>query len=297
VPASSANLGPGFDTLGLALARYDELELFALANTSVRVRVSGEGAATAPDDDHLVITVLRRALDLVGAPQMGFDLVCENRIPHGRGLGSSAAAVVAGIVLARTLIAEPEALSDEIALRLACEFEGHPDNAAPALLGGATIAWLSSGGARAVRYEVMSQLDPVVLIPTSQLVTRQARAALPTVVPHVDATHAAAHSALLVHAMSRDLTLLFEATEDRLHQQYRAAVMPETFQLVRELRAEGVAATISGAGPSVLVLTHLARSEQDLDICHRVVQQTVDHAHWRMLRPGVAVSGATGEQL
>ena len=151
VPATSANLGPGFDALGIALGLYDELEVRALASPGVTVEVTGEGAGQVPDDEqHLVVSSLRAALDQVGASQTGLHLVCHNRIPHGRGLGSSAGAVVAGIVAARGLIAEPEALSDDVAIDLAGRIEGHPDNAAPAVLGGATLAWSDDGRFRAI---------------------------------------------------------------------------------------------------------------------------------------------------
>ena len=151
VPATSANLGPGFDAFGIALGLYDELEVRALASPGVTVEVTGEGAGQVPDDEqHLVVSSLRAALDQVGASQTGLHLVCHNRIPHGRGLGSSAGAVVAGIVAARGLIAEPEALSDDVAIDLAGRIEGHPDNAAPAVLGGATLAWSDDGRFRAI---------------------------------------------------------------------------------------------------------------------------------------------------
>src|SRR5450830_563387 len=141
VPATSANLGPGFDALGLALALHDDLDVRALGSAEVVVEVTGEGAGEVPlGEDHLVVRALRLALDHVGAPQTGLHLTCTNRIPHGRGLGSSAAAVVAGILAARALVADPEALDAEVALHLATELEGHPDNAAPAILGGATVA-------------------------------------------------------------------------------------------------------------------------------------------------------------
>src|SRR5690625_3266345 len=151
VPATSANLGPGFDAFGLALSIWDDIHLHAIAGETT-VHITGEGAGTLPSgEDHLIVRALRVALDYVDAPQAGFILHCENRIPHGRGLGSSAAATVAGLLLARGLISEPEALTDDCLLTLATEFEGHPDNAAPAIFGGATIAYVSEGAARAAK--------------------------------------------------------------------------------------------------------------------------------------------------
>ncbi|MCC2322865.1 homoserine kinase [Cellulomonas xiejunii] len=269
VPATSANLGPGFDALGLALGLHDELEVRALGTADVRVEVQGEGAGAVPDDEtHLVVRALRVALDHVGAPQTGLHLVCHNRVPHGRGLGSSAAAVVAGILAARGLVAEPEALDDDVALALATQLEGHPDNAAPALLGGLTVAWTEDPGAapaapagahgpgpvRAVRLAVHGDLQPVAIVPPGHLSTRAARGVLPDQVPHADAAWQAGRAALLVEALGRRPDLLLAATGDRLHQGYRREVMPASLALVEALRARGVAAVVSGAGPTVLVL-------------------------------------------
>lgn len=257
VPATSANLGPGFDALGLALALYDDVEVRALGSAEVVVDVVGEGAQDVPSgDDHLVVRALRHALDHVGAPQTGLHLTCRNRIPHGRGLGSSAGAVVAGILAARALVAEPESIDDDVALRLATELEGHPDNAAPALLGGATVAWSDepSGRVHAARLAVHGSVAPVVVVPGTRLATSHARGVLPVTVPHGDAAFQAGRAALLVEALGRRPDLLLPATEDRLHQGYRRPVMAESMALVDALRARGVPAVVSGAGPTVLVL-------------------------------------------
>ncbi|MBD8080084.1 homoserine kinase [Cellulosimicrobium arenosum] len=264
VPATSANLGPGFDALGIALASYDVLDVRALASDEVVVDVEGEGAADVPrDETHLVVRALRAALEVAGAPQTGLHLSCVNRIPHGRGLGSSAAAVVAGIVAARALVADPSVLDDDATLRLASNLEGHPDNAAPAILGGATVAWGAGGaGARAVRLELHPDLCLTALVPSARLATSHARGVLPDRVPHADAAFNAGRSALLVEALSRRPDLLLDATEDRLHQGYRSDVMPTTYELVQSLRAEGVAATVSGAGPTVLVLCEAADADR-----------------------------------
>jgi len=265
VPATSANLGPGFDALGLALALYDEIEVRALGSPGVTVEVTGEGAGEVPDDErHLVVRALRLGLDHAGAPQAGLHLVCRNRIPHGRGLGSSAAATVAGLVAARALVSEPEALSDDVVVALATTFEGHPDNAAPAVLGGATVAWeepaagTGSGTVGTARLEVHPDVVPVALVPTVALSTAAARGVLPASVAHGDAAFQAGRAALLVHALGRRPELLLAATADRLHQEYRRAVMPESLAVVDALRARGVAAVVSGAGPTVLALTRRA---------------------------------------
>lgn len=306
VPATSANLGPGFDSLGLALGLYDDLEVRALGSPDVVVEVTGEGLGEVPTgESHLVIRAVRLALDAVGASQTGLHLRCTNRIPHGRGLGSSASAVVAGILAARGLIADPEALDDHLALRLATELEGHPDNAAPAILGGATIAWTESGGPRAVRVATHAGLTPVVLVPSTRLATSRARSVLPAVVPHADAAFAAGRAALLVEALSRRPDLLFAATEDRLHQSYRRAVLPDSLALVDALRARGVAAVVSGAGPAVLVLTEAdpgagAVPEPDAatpaDGAIAAVFGGV-MGGWRLLRPGVDDGGARVERI
>ena len=256
VPATSANLGPGFDALGLALELVDDLELEATTG-GVEILARGEGADSVPTgEEHLVVRALRRGLDHAGAPQVGVRLRSTNRIPHGRGMGSSAAATVAGLLLARGLVAEPDALDDDTVLQLACEFEGHPDNAAPALLGGVVLSWMRGQQARSIPLSVADGvLRPLILLPRITLSTHVARSLLPAEVPHGDAVHNAARSALLVHALAAgDRDLLLEATEDRLHQEQRAPGMPQSVELMRVLRQEGVPAVISGAGPAVMVL-------------------------------------------
>ena len=298
VPATSANLGPGFDALGLALGLVDEIEVRALGSDEVRVHVEGEGADEVPGDaTHLVVRAIRHALEHVGAPLTGLELTCRNAIPHGRGLGSSAAAVVAGILAARGLVADQEALDDDVALSLATDLEGHPDNAAPALFGGLTVAWTPAGAARAVRVPVDARIAPVVLVPSTRLATKKARGVLPAQVPHADAAFNAGRAALLVEALSREPSLLLDATEDRLHQDHRAVVMPETLALVRALRAKGVAAVVSGAGPTVLVLARSGPSgETDADAAIAEVFGP-SMGVWQVRRPGIADVGASVERL
>lgn len=296
VPATSANLGPGFDALGLALGRHDTIEVRALGSPGARVEVEGEGAGEVSDgEDHLVVRALRAAIDVVGAPQTGLHLLCDNRIPHGRGLGSSAGAVVAGIAAARALIADPEALDDELVLALATEFEGHPDNAAPAILGGATISWLTADGVRARRFEVHDDVEPWVLVPHERLATSHARGVLPAHVPHADAAFNAGRAALLVEALSRAPELLLDATADRLHQHYRAGVMAASASLVDELRDAGLAAVVSGAGPTVLVLARAS----DPDVSRTVLEAALARRGdaWRLWRPGIASTGVRTERL
>lgn len=256
VPATSANLGPGFDALGLALGLYDDV-VVQVTDAGLQVDVAGEGAQTVKRDKrNLVVTALYAAFDAMGGRPRGLQVVCANRIPHSRGLGSSAAAIVAGITAARALVVGgAERLDDAAALRLAARLEGHPDNVAACLLGGLTVAWQDEAGARAVRLEPSPDLGAAVYIPTATSSTAKARALLPEQVPHADAAANAARSALLVPALTRRPDLLLAATEDKLHQPYRAPAMPRTASLVAKLRDGGLPAVVSGAGPTVLVLT------------------------------------------
>ncbi|MFD4208547.1 homoserine kinase [Micromonospora tulbaghiae] len=258
VPATSANLGPGFDALGLALGRHDDVTA-EVTGGGVRVSVTGEGAGELPSDErHLIVTAMRATFDALGAQPAGLALECVNRIPQARGLGSSSAAIVAGVLAARALVADGEQrLDDDAALRLAAELEGHPDNVAPCLLGGFTIAWTEPGGARAVSLPVAPAVRPTVFVPAERGLTSAARAALPATVPHADAASNAGRAALLVHALTADPALLLPATVDRLHQDQRAPGMPATAALVAALRAADVAAVVSGAGPTVLALSEV----------------------------------------
>ncbi|MEV1332559.1 homoserine kinase [Micromonospora costi] len=258
VPATSANLGPGFDALGLALGLHDDVAA-EIAPAGVRVTVTGEGAGELPGDEgHLVVRAMRAAFGRLGGEPSGLVVECVNRIPQARGLGSSSAAIVAGVLLARALVADGDSrLDDAAVLRLAAELEGHPDNVAPCLLGGFTLAWTEPAGARAVTRRVADGVRPTVFVPAERGLTAAARAALPATVPHGDAALTAGRAALLVHALTVEPALLFPATVDRLHQDYRAAGMPGTAALVSALRAAGVAAVVSGAGPTVLALSDL----------------------------------------
>jgi homoserine kinase len=264
VPATSANLGPGFDTLGLALGLYDEV-MVRIADSGLKVDVAGEGADTvARDEGHLVVRAMRRAFERLGARPPGLELVCANRIPHARGLGSSAAAICAGIVAARALTVGAT-LTDDAVLRLATEMEGHPDNVAACLRGGFTIAWLDQAGeisdasaasAQALRVDPAASVRAVAFVPAEGLSTEVARGLLPKLVPHADAARTAGRAALLTAALTQGRAdLLLAATEDRLHQGYRAPAMPASAALIEALRAAGHAAVVSGAGPTVLVLT------------------------------------------
>jgi homoserine kinase len=254
VPATSANLGPAFDCAGVALTCHDVVE-FSTPSNGLKVAVTGEGFDSLPGtEDHLVVRAFRAACAELGWSPSGLRVVATNEIPQGRGMGSSAAAVVAGVLGAWALCPDVATIDGDAVLRLSTELEGHPDNVAPCLFGGATLSWLTDGGARAARLEVSDEIRPVVLVPGSTLSTRVARGLLPDAVPHADAAFNAGRAALLVHALTQDPALLLEATEDRLHQRQRGAAMPHSLALVDRLRAAGHAAVVSGAGPSVLVL-------------------------------------------
>jgi homoserine kinase len=320
-PASSANLGPGFDALGLALSLHD-VAVARVTGGGLDIEVSGEGSETAAAGEaHLVVRAMRAAFDVLGGQPPGLSLRSLNAIPHGRGLGSSAAAIVTGILTARGLARDGAVLlPDDAVLALAASLEGHPDNVAACLHGGLTISWtaLSPGpgyrpapvpagpgyrpapdpvgpgygpdlepagpgyrpapdpagspaldpgrrgdgsapaappGPRVVRLPVLEEIRPVVFVAEESLATQTARGALPAAVPHRDAAANAARSALLVAALIRVPEVLFDATQDFLHQPYRASVMPRTADLLARLRAAGVAAVVSGAGPSVLAFT------------------------------------------
>ena len=255
VPATSANLGPGFDTLGLALSVYDELVVTELAGDALEIRVTGEGAASVPmDASHLVVRAMAHAFASVGRALPGVRLEAVNAVPHGRGLGSSGAAVVAGLLAAKGLLEPKVVLDADALLRMATELEGHPDNVAPALFGGLTIAWVDESGPQHKKLLVHRGVSPLVLVPEFTMSTSVARSLNPLHVPREDAVFNVSRSALLIAALTQSPELLLAATEDKLHQNYRAQAMPETDRLVRALRAEGFAAVVSGAGPSVLVL-------------------------------------------
>jgi homoserine kinase len=259
VPATSANLGPGYDSLGLALDLRDVVTA-EVVDSGLEIVVSGVGADEVPRDErHLVHRAMTSAFEAMGCPPPGVRLHCRNQIPHGRGLGSSSAAIVAGVCAARGLVAGGSLLmDDEAVFTLAAEIEGHPDNVAPALLGGFTIARAEDGGFHAATVAVDPRVQVVVFVPPDPVETKVARGLLPSVVPHADAAANAGRAALLVAALTRQPELLLPATEDFLHQRYRRPAMPDSLALVEELRADGVAAVVSGAGPTVLAFTDAA---------------------------------------
>ncbi len=291
-PASSANLGPGFDALGLALSLYD-VTVARVTEGGLHLDVSGEGAGTAEaGEQHLVVRAMRATFDRLGGQPPGIGLRSLNSIPHGRGLGSSAAAIITGILAARGLVPDGAAqLPDDAVLALATDLEGHPDNVAACLAGGLTIAWIpDSGQPRLVRLPVAEQIRPVVLVPDEVLATATARAVLPAAVPHRDAAANAARSALLIAALTRVPGVLFDATQDYLHQSYRAGAAPRTADLLARLRAAGVPAVVSGAGPSVLAFL-VADAEPGPDLVDSIAAET--GIRWRISPLDIDRYGAT----
>ncbi|KKC02353.1 homoserine kinase [Mycobacterium nebraskense] len=261
VSASSANLGPGFDSIGLALSLSDEI-VVETTDSGLVVLVEGESAEQVPrGPDHLVVRAVECGLRAVGVRAAGMVVRCRNAIPHSRGLGSSAAAVVGGLAAANGLVAQADSkpLSDTQLIQLSSEFEGHPDNAAAAVLGGAVVSWIDRSGDRP-RYSAVSvRLHPDIrlycAIPQERSLTAETRVLLPAQVSHDDARFNVSRAALLVVALSERPDLLMPATEDVLHQPQRAPAMPASAEYLRLLRRHNVAATLSGAGPALIALS------------------------------------------
>lgn len=261
VSASSANLGPGFDSLGLALHLCDEI-VVETTDSGLVVVVEGEGADQVPlDAGHLVVRAVQRGLRAVGAEAPGLVVRCRNAIPHSRGLGSSAAAAVGGLAAVNGLVAQADStpLSVDQLIQLSSEFEGHPDNAAAAVLGGAVVSWIDrtggSPGYRAVPLRLHPDIRLFCAIPEERSLTAETRVLLPAHVSHDDARFNVSRAALLVVALTERPDLLMAATEDVLHQSQRAPAMPASAEYLRLLRRHNISATLSGAGPSLIALT------------------------------------------
>jgi len=290
VPATSANLGPGFDTLGLALALYDELEVSVRDEPGATVEVIGVGEGEVPtDESNLVVRAIAHTFDAVGVPLPGLYLRARNNIPHGRGMGSSGAAIVSGIMAAKGLLEGVVDLDAQQLLALANDMEGHPDNVAPALFGGLTIAWVTPDGPRFKKLIVHRGVSPLVLVPEHVMSTALARSLQPESVPHEDAVFNLSRSALLVAALIQSPELLHAATEDKLHQSYRASAMPETDRLITLLRENGFAAVVSGAGPSILVLG----SDPSQRLAAAKLVEESAQTRWQPLMLAVDFKGAT----
>lgn len=343
VPATSANLGSGFDTVGLALDYHDEL-IFTLsddpADTDAHVIIEGEGARTLPrDETHLVVSTFRRACRTFGLGRLGFTLEAHNRIPQARGMGSSAEAIVAGIAAGAAFAQEGE-LNRSAIFDLAATIEGHPDNVAPAVFGGLTVSWDFStaegvgsvpipggeplhGGFHTVNYPVDPAITAAVFVPDYELSTEKARQALPATLPYRDAVYNVSRVGLLPAAMNPGAlaaattssdgsdadggvaasvtpsalaatanTLLYTATQDKLHQPYRAALMEPSWNLIERFRSHGYAAAVSGAGPCVLVL-HYGDAREAIDA---IAAEDLASGHWRVLHLPIDTTGVTVER-
>ncbi|MBW3092420.1 homoserine kinase [Bifidobacterium sp. 82T10] len=320
VPATSANLGSGFDTVGLALDYHDELTFTLSAdpsNRAAQVLIYGEGEDTLPrDETHLVVSTFRRACQTFGLGRVGFILEAHNNIPQARGMGSSAEAIVAGIAAAAAF-AHDDDLNRDAVFELAAAIEGHPDNVAPAVYGGMTVSWNFDtaegvgsvpipggeplhGGFHTVKYRVDPKIRTAVFVPDYELSTEKAREALPAAVPYKDAVFNVSRVALMAAAMnpgalaasSDPNALLFAATQDRLHQPYRKDLMTPSWELIKALRARGYAAMVSGAGPCVLVLHY----GDEAEAIEHVAGDRLSDGHWRVLHPTVNAKGVEIER-
>lgn len=294
VPATSANLGPGYDSLGLALALHDTLTVESLETDELLFELSGEGAETLPRDaSHLVIRAMEAAFERLGYRHGGLKIIAENVNPHGRGLGSSASAVVAAVSAANALVPDAAQRGRDWILQLTSELEGHPDNVAPAIFGGLALSWQDSDQYSSTCASVVESVIPIVAVPDFELATEAARALLPASVGHHAAAMNSGRAALLIHALTQKPEFLLAGTEDFLHQSYRAQAMRPSAALLAALRQAGYAAVVSGAGPTVLVLANgEANATAVLDFIEAFKESSTPDITWRVLKLAVDVEGA-----
>jgi homoserine kinase len=319
VPASSANIGPGFDSIGLALGIWDECVATVTAEPGLRIDIEGEGAGEVPRDELNLIyrSMLGAWQELQAQPPAGLHLSCSNAVPQCRGEGSSATSIVAGVVAAQGLwdiatgpgrserlgggddrsgagiLADPDGGFDTVFTNnLAAAMEGHPDNSSASVFGGMTLSWTDDTDPtqiHSIRLAVSGDVIPLVFVPAAKLSTATARAVLPAQVPHASAALNSARAGLLVEAVTRRPDLLLAATREWLHQEQRRPAFPHSMALLDLLRGRGHAAAISGAGPSVLVLTTAAHLQD--------ARAAGDQAVWQVLQPGIPATGASLERL
>ncbi|WP_153502806.1 homoserine kinase [Cumulibacter manganitolerans] len=255
IPATTANLGPGFDCMGLSLAIYDTVSVEAAAGERDEVVIEGIGADTLPrDGTHMVLATMRELFALEGWQVPPVRLSCHNRIRHGQGLGSSASAIVAGLLTGK---AYAETLGYDVhdvdLVQIGSDIDGHPDNVAPCLNGGLNVSWEDADGWGVAHLDPHPDIRAILAIPTTVLSTKVARGLIPEMVSHRDAVRNSSRAALCIHAFTTDPALLLPATQDYLHQRYRASAYPDSYALVERMRAVGIAAAISGAGPAVIM--------------------------------------------
>lgn len=292
VPATSANLGSGFDTAGLALEYFDELTFTLSDDDSLNVIIHGEGEDCLPRDErHLVVATFRKACEHFGLGKLGFTLEATNNIPQARGMGSSAEAIVAGIAAAAAFANDGE-LDRQTVFAMAAKIEGHPDNVAPAVFGGLTVSWQGDDEFHTANYPVSSEIHATVFVPDFELSTEKARRALPSSVAYADAIFNVSRVALLPMALnpadeSQANDLLMAATQDKLHQPYRASLMQPSADLIDLFRQQNYAAAVSGAGPCVLVL-HYGDADAAID---EVAASELASGHWKALHLAVNTSG------
>ncbi|WP_159701943.1 homoserine kinase [Arthrobacter sp. 18067] len=297
VPGTSANLGPGYDSLGLALSIYDTLTVETLSTGELEFELSGEGAETLPRDaSHLVVRAIDLALDRLGYQRSGLKISADNVNPHGRGLGSSASAVVAAVTAANALVPEESRQDRDWILQLTSELEGHPDNVAPAIFGGLALSWQDSEQYSSTRADVVPSVIPVVAVPDFELSTETARGLLPASVGHHAAAMNSGRAALLIHALTAQPAFLLPATEDYLHQSYRAQAMRPSADLIAALRSAGHAAVVSGAGPTVMVLANgESEAATVADFIGSYTAANTPDIGWRVMTLAVDVQGARVE--
>ncbi|MGY2745812.1 homoserine kinase [Arthrobacter sp. UYCu723] len=297
VPATSANLGPGYDSLGLALSLHDTLTVETLASGELEFELSGEGAETLPRDaSHLVVKAITEALHRLGYRHDGLRITADNVNPHGRGLGSSASAVVAAVTAANALVPGASRRGKDWILQLTSEMEGHPDNVAPAIFGGLALSWQDSDQYSSTCATVADSVIPVVAVPDFELSTEAARALLPASVGHHAAAMNSGRAALLIHALTQKPEFLLPGTEDYLHQSYRAQAMRPSAELIAALRHAGHAAVVSGAGPTVLVLADgEAEAGTIVDFIGSHAADNTPEVAWRVMKLAVDVEGAKVE--
>jgi len=297
VPGTSANLGPGYDSLGLALSIYDTLTVETLGTGELEFELSGEGADTLPRDaSHLVVRAIDLALDRLGFQRSGLKITAVNVNPHGRGLGSSASAVVAAVTAANALVPEESRQDRDWILQLTSEIEGHPDNVAPAIFGGLALSWQDSEQYSSTRADVAPDVIPVVAVPDYELSTETARGLLPASVGHHAAAMNSGRAALLIHALTAQPEFLLPGTEDSLHQSYRAQAMRPSADLISALRSAGHAAVVSGAGPTVMVLANGEREAATVaEFIGAFTAANTPAVGWRVMTLAVDVQGARVE--
>lgn len=260
VPATSANLGPGFDCLGLAVSMYNTVEVEP--SQSLKIEIIGEGTDSIPKNgSNLVFKAYRRTMQYLETPVVNLHMIQHNKIPSTRGLGSSSTAIVAGILIASEISQKALPLAE--ALRIATEIEGHPDNVAPALYGGFTVSMQKEKQVRTLSFDVSEELVPVAMVPNFELSTAKARNVLPQHLPYKDAVFNVAHASFLAAAFAKgDLEHLLFAVEDKLHQPYRAGLIPGFEEIVDCGREMGIPVYLSGAGPTMMALCNRGNANE-----------------------------------